>query len=150
MGYFRGGQTSTDSPARWMATATATTGLDIGADERFAVTDVLHVQATPERATAGASTQVLAVIANPSATTSQTGVVFESIVPEGMVFVPGSLYAFSGDVNVASEGAIERVVWTGDLPAENAATIRYDLPRCDGRQHLRVGHVAGRYHGRQH
>ena len=100
---------------------------DIGADERFAVTDVLHVQATPERATAGVSTQVLAVIANPSATASQTGVVFESIVPEGMVFVPGSLYAFSGDINVASEGGIERVVWTGDLPAENAVTIRYDL-----------------------
>ncbi len=77
---------------------------DIGADERFAVTDVLHVQATPERATAGASTQVLAVIANPSATASQTGVVFESIVPEGMVFVPGSLYASSGDVNVSVRG----------------------------------------------
>ena len=28
---------------------------------------------------------------------------------------------------MTSEGGIERVVWTGDLPAENAVTIRYDL-----------------------
>ncbi len=100
---------------------------DIGADERFPVQDGLALQATPERATTGESIHVLAVIENPSSTMSQTGIVFESIVPGGMVFVPGSLYAFSGDVNVTSEGGIERVVWTGDLPAENAVTIRYDL-----------------------
>ena len=100
---------------------------DIGADERFPVQNVLALQATPERATTGESIHVMAVIENPSSTQAQTGVVFESIVPDGMVVVPGSLYAFSGDVNVTSEGGIERVVWTGDLPAENAVTIRYDL-----------------------
>ena len=70
---------------------------------------------------------MLAVIENPSSTESQTGVVFESPVPAGMRLEPNSLYASSGNVNVTSEGEIERVVWTGDLPAKNAVTIRYDL-----------------------
>ncbi len=100
---------------------------DIGADERFLAQNVLYLQPEPNKAMPGERIGIIAVIENPNPDLVQRGVTFASSLPAELEVLADSLHASGGVVSLVEEDGRQRVSWSGQVPAQNAVVIRYQL-----------------------
>ncbi len=70
---------------------------------------------------------IIAVIENPNPDLVQRGVTFASSLPAELEVLADSLHASGGVVSLVEEDGRQRVSWSGQVPAQNAVVIRYQL-----------------------